>query len=109
MIDDQQLRYGLRSLADRDSALYIDPRYLPRIVPWLAGLHRAAVRGRPPRTQVVLAAGYSMLGITLGLPLGESLAGLVAAVGDGGELRPFFARPLLVAVMRCRGRGVRVA
>lgn len=29
------VRYGLRSLVDRDSALYFAPRYVPRMLPWL--------------------------------------------------------------------------
>jgi D-amino-acid dehydrogenase len=35
------IRYGLRSLVDRDSALYIDPRYMPSIIPWLTRFARA--------------------------------------------------------------------
>jgi D-amino-acid dehydrogenase len=40
------LRYGLRSLVDRRSALYIDPRQLPRMVTWLVRFARACTAER---------------------------------------------------------------
>jgi D-amino-acid dehydrogenase len=40
------LRYGLRSLVDRTSALYVDPRRLPGMLPWLARFARACTAER---------------------------------------------------------------
>jgi len=40
------LRYGLRSLFDRTSALYVDPRRLPGMVPWLVRFARACTAER---------------------------------------------------------------
>jgi D-amino-acid dehydrogenase len=40
------IRYGLRSIFDRTSALYVDPRRLPGMVPWLLRFARAATAER---------------------------------------------------------------
>lgn len=50
------LRYGLRSLVDRTSALYIDPRRLPGMVPWLVGFARACTAERHAAGVRTLAA-----------------------------------------------------
>jgi glycine/D-amino acid oxidase-like deaminating enzyme len=42
----------------------------------------------PRRDNLYVATGYSMLGITLGLPLGEALAGVIATGQDDPELAP---------------------
>jgi hypothetical protein len=42
----EALRYGLRSLVDRTSALYVDPRRLPLMAPWLMRFARACTAKR---------------------------------------------------------------
>jgi D-amino-acid dehydrogenase len=50
------LRYGLRSLVDRTSALYVDPRHMPRMAPWLVRFARACTAERHAAGVRTLAA-----------------------------------------------------
>ncbi|QEC48320.1 FAD-dependent oxidoreductase [Baekduia soli] len=48
--------YGLRALLDRDSPLYVDPRHLPRLAPWLVRFARNCAPARHRRGVVALEA-----------------------------------------------------
>jgi D-amino-acid dehydrogenase len=79
------MRYGLRSLVDRDSALYFEPRQLVRMLPWLLRFARRC-------NEADYAAGSVALG-RLGL---RSVEALEEMAHDGVSVqlnRP----PLLVA------------
>lgn len=79
------LAYGLRSLVDRDSALYFEPRRLVRMVPWLVRFARRCNERDHVRGRIALAA------------LGErSVELLEAMVADGVDAR-LHRMPLLLA------------
>jgi D-amino-acid dehydrogenase len=79
------LSYGLRSLVDRRSALYFEPRQLVRMLPWLVGFATHCNEVDHARGRVALAA------------LGErSVPLLEAMAADGVDVRLHHV-PLLLA------------
>jgi D-amino-acid dehydrogenase len=81
----ESIKAGTRALIEWDESTESDT--------W-AGLRPVAPDGMPivgrspTRENLYVATGYSMLGITLGLPLGEALAAVIAEGEDDPELAP---------------------
>ena len=79
------LSYGLRSLVDRDSALYFEPRQLVRMLPWLARFARRCNEADNRTGRIALAG------------LAEPSVGLLEGMAADGIHIELDRSPLLVA------------
>jgi D-amino-acid dehydrogenase len=92
------LGYGMRSLVDRESALYFQPRHLVRMLPWLVGFakccnetdHRSGriALGALSRRSVALLEGIAEDGI----PINLQRSPLLVAATDAQHAQTFLAR-----------------
>jgi D-amino-acid dehydrogenase len=92
------LGYGLRSLVDRESALYFQPRQLARMLPWLAGFARRCNEGDHRKGRIALGAIAERSVALLeemaadGIPIELQRSPLLVAATDVQHARTFLAR-----------------
>jgi D-amino-acid dehydrogenase len=92
------LGYGVRSLVDRESALYFQPRHLVRMLPWLIRFARRCNETDHRRGRVALGA-LSERSVALleemaedGIPIGLQRSPLLVAATDDEHAQTFLAR-----------------
>jgi D-amino-acid dehydrogenase len=92
------LGYGVRSLVDRESALYFQPRHLVRMLPWLVGFARRCNEADHRTGRVALAA-LSERSVALleamaedGIPIRMQRSPLLVAATDAQHAQTFLAR-----------------
>ena len=92
------LGYGVRSLVDRESALYFDPRQLVRMLPWLAGFARRC-NETDHRTGRIALGELSVEAVALlesmaadGIPTQLQRSPLLVAASDARHAQTFLER-----------------
>jgi D-amino-acid dehydrogenase len=92
------LGYGVRSLVDRESALYFDPRQLMRMLPWLARFARRCNEtdhrsGRIALGELSAHAVELLESMTAdGIPIELQRSPLLVAASDAGNAQTFLER-----------------
>jgi D-amino-acid dehydrogenase len=92
------LGYGMRSLIDRESALYFDPRQLVRMLPWLARFARRCNENDHRAGRIALgelsADAVALLEAMAadGIPIDLQRSPLLVAAGDARHAQTFLDR-----------------